>query len=120
MAAVPLDKPIVLGLVTTKTGRQETVDELETRIREAAHQVPLEGAVDDLPELIDRAVQVESPPSDLDVGLIHELPIPWNVHGRAAAMNSDVNRCTHQNTVTQLGLIEEVISDGAWLGSPEV
>jgi 5-methyltetrahydropteroyltriglutamate--homocysteine methyltransferase len=28
--------------VTTKTGRQETIDELETRTREAAHPVPLE------------------------------------------------------------------------------
>jgi 5-methyltetrahydropteroyltriglutamate--homocysteine methyltransferase len=42
LAAVPQDKTVVLGLVTTKTGRQETVDELETRIREAAHHVPLE------------------------------------------------------------------------------
>ena len=42
LAAVPQDKIVVLGLVTTKTGRQETVDELETRIREAARYVPLE------------------------------------------------------------------------------
>ncbi|MGH3605879.1 MAG: 5-methyltetrahydropteroyltriglutamate--homocysteine S-methyltransferase, partial [Pseudonocardiaceae bacterium] len=42
LAAVPQDKTVVLGLVTTKTGRQETVDELETRIREAARHVPLE------------------------------------------------------------------------------
>jgi 5-methyltetrahydropteroyltriglutamate--homocysteine methyltransferase len=28
--------------MTTKTGRQETVDELETRIREVARYVPLE------------------------------------------------------------------------------
>jgi 5-methyltetrahydropteroyltriglutamate--homocysteine methyltransferase len=39
---VPEDKTIVLGLVTTKTGRRETPDELETRIREAARYVPLE------------------------------------------------------------------------------
>jgi len=42
LAAVPEDKTVVLGLVTTKTGRQETVEGLETRIREAARQVPLE------------------------------------------------------------------------------
>jgi 5-methyltetrahydropteroyltriglutamate--homocysteine methyltransferase len=42
LAAVPHDKTVVLGLVTTKTGRQETVDELETRIHEAARHVPLE------------------------------------------------------------------------------
>jgi 5-methyltetrahydropteroyltriglutamate--homocysteine methyltransferase len=42
LAAVPQDKIVVLGLVTTKTGRQETIDELETRIREASHHVPLE------------------------------------------------------------------------------
>ncbi len=42
LAAVPQDKTVVLGLVTTKTGRQETVEELETRIREAARHVPLE------------------------------------------------------------------------------
>jgi 5-methyltetrahydropteroyltriglutamate--homocysteine methyltransferase len=42
LAAVPQAKTVVLGLVTTKTGRRETIDELETRIREAAHHVPLE------------------------------------------------------------------------------
>ena len=42
LAAVPQDKIVVLGLVTTKTGRQETIDELETRIREAARHAPLE------------------------------------------------------------------------------
>jgi 5-methyltetrahydropteroyltriglutamate--homocysteine methyltransferase len=42
LSEVPPDKTVVLGLVTTKTGRLETVDELETRIREAARQVPLE------------------------------------------------------------------------------
>jgi 5-methyltetrahydropteroyltriglutamate--homocysteine methyltransferase len=42
LAAVPPDKTIVLGLVTSKIGRQETIDGLETRIREAARHVPLE------------------------------------------------------------------------------
>jgi 5-methyltetrahydropteroyltriglutamate--homocysteine methyltransferase len=40
---VPEDKTVVLGLVTTKTGRRrETVEELEARIREAERYVPLE------------------------------------------------------------------------------
>jgi 5-methyltetrahydropteroyltriglutamate--homocysteine methyltransferase len=39
---VPEDKTVVLGLVTTKTGRRETVEELEARVREAARYFPLE------------------------------------------------------------------------------
>jgi 5-methyltetrahydropteroyltriglutamate--homocysteine methyltransferase len=39
---VPEDKVVVLGLVTTKTGRRETVAELAARIREASGFVPLE------------------------------------------------------------------------------
>ena len=42
LAHVPEDKIAVLGLVTTKTGRRETPEELETRIREASNFVPLE------------------------------------------------------------------------------
>jgi 5-methyltetrahydropteroyltriglutamate--homocysteine methyltransferase len=42
LAAVPDNKIVVLGLVTTKTRRQETVDELQTRIRQAVRYVPLE------------------------------------------------------------------------------
>ncbi len=39
---VPEGKTVVLGLVTTKTARRETVAELETRVREAARHFPLE------------------------------------------------------------------------------
>jgi 5-methyltetrahydropteroyltriglutamate--homocysteine methyltransferase len=39
---VPEDKTVVLGLVTTKTGRRETVEELEIRVREATRYVPPE------------------------------------------------------------------------------
>jgi 5-methyltetrahydropteroyltriglutamate--homocysteine methyltransferase len=39
---VPGDKVVVLGLVTTKSGRRETVDELAARIDEASAYVPLE------------------------------------------------------------------------------
>lgn len=42
LSAVPEDKTVVLGLVTTKTGRVETVEELAARIREASRFVPLE------------------------------------------------------------------------------
>jgi 5-methyltetrahydropteroyltriglutamate--homocysteine methyltransferase len=36
---VPKDKTVVLGLITTKTGRVETVDELTKRIEEAARYI---------------------------------------------------------------------------------
>jgi 5-methyltetrahydropteroyltriglutamate--homocysteine methyltransferase len=39
---VPDDKVVVLGLVTTKTSRRETVDELAARVREAAQFVALD------------------------------------------------------------------------------
>lgn len=39
---VPEDKVVVLGMVTTKTPRRETVEELSQRIREASRYVPLE------------------------------------------------------------------------------
>jgi 5-methyltetrahydropteroyltriglutamate--homocysteine methyltransferase len=39
---VPDDKMVVLGLVTTKTPRPETEEQLEARVREAAEQVDLE------------------------------------------------------------------------------
>ena len=42
LSAVPEGKTAVLGLVTTKSGRRETVDELATRIHEASAFCPLE------------------------------------------------------------------------------
>ena len=42
LAAVPEDKHVVLGLVTTKSGRRETPEQLTGRIREAARVIPLE------------------------------------------------------------------------------
>ena len=39
---VPADRTVVLGLVTTKSGRLESTDELTTRIREAGRFFPLE------------------------------------------------------------------------------
>jgi 5-methyltetrahydropteroyltriglutamate--homocysteine methyltransferase len=42
LTQVPDDKLAVLGLVTTKTARRETVEELEERVREAARFLPLE------------------------------------------------------------------------------
>ena len=42
LAQVPEDKVVVLGLVTTKSGRRETVDELAGRVAQAAAFMPLE------------------------------------------------------------------------------
>jgi len=42
LAHVPDDRMVVLGLVTTKSGRRETPAELEGRIRDAAAHVDLE------------------------------------------------------------------------------
>ncbi|MBI4380176.1 MAG: cobalamin-independent methionine synthase II family protein [candidate division NC10 bacterium] len=42
LAEVPGDKMAVLGLVTTKTPRRETIEELAGRIREASAFIPLE------------------------------------------------------------------------------
>jgi 5-methyltetrahydropteroyltriglutamate--homocysteine methyltransferase len=42
LAHVPEDKVCVLGLVTTKSGRRETVDELAARLLEASRYVPAE------------------------------------------------------------------------------
>jgi 5-methyltetrahydropteroyltriglutamate--homocysteine methyltransferase len=39
---VPKGKTVVLGLITTKVGRVETVDELRRRIDEAARYIPIE------------------------------------------------------------------------------
>jgi len=39
---IPDDKIVVLGLVTTKTPRRETVDELSSRIEEASQFIDLE------------------------------------------------------------------------------
>jgi 5-methyltetrahydropteroyltriglutamate--homocysteine methyltransferase len=42
LAEVPADKMVVLGLVTTKSPRRETVEEIAGRIRAASRFVPLE------------------------------------------------------------------------------
>jgi len=42
LRAMPEDRHVVLGLITTKKPRIETVEELRTRIAEAAKIVPLE------------------------------------------------------------------------------
>ena len=41
LAGIPDDKTVVLGLVTTKGPREETVADLTTRIAEAARHFPL-------------------------------------------------------------------------------
>jgi 5-methyltetrahydropteroyltriglutamate--homocysteine methyltransferase len=42
LQTVPDDKVVVLGLVTTKTARRETRDDLSARIEEASRYVELE------------------------------------------------------------------------------
>ena len=42
LRAVPRDRQVVLGLVTTKTGQLESKDELKRRIDQAAKFIPLE------------------------------------------------------------------------------
>jgi 5-methyltetrahydropteroyltriglutamate--homocysteine methyltransferase len=42
LVEVPEDKMVVLGLVTTKSPRRETIEELAGRIREASRFIPLE------------------------------------------------------------------------------
>jgi 5-methyltetrahydropteroyltriglutamate--homocysteine methyltransferase len=42
LASVPDDRTVVLGLVTTKRGRLEPMEELERRVAEATRVVPLE------------------------------------------------------------------------------
>src|SRR3989442_12925696 len=42
LAEVPEDKTVVLGLVTTKSPRMETIEGLEARVRAAGRFVPLE------------------------------------------------------------------------------
>jgi 5-methyltetrahydropteroyltriglutamate--homocysteine methyltransferase len=42
LALLPEDKTAVLGLVTTKTPRRETVDELRRRLHEASRFCPLD------------------------------------------------------------------------------
>jgi 5-methyltetrahydropteroyltriglutamate--homocysteine methyltransferase len=39
---VPDDKIVVLGLVTTKTPRRETIEDLAAQIKEASQYVPIE------------------------------------------------------------------------------
>jgi 5-methyltetrahydropteroyltriglutamate--homocysteine methyltransferase len=42
LAQVPEDKTAVLGLVTTKSPREETPEAIEARLREAARLIPME------------------------------------------------------------------------------
>jgi 5-methyltetrahydropteroyltriglutamate--homocysteine methyltransferase len=42
LQSVPEDKVVVLGLITTKTAREETAEELRARIHEASVYIPLE------------------------------------------------------------------------------
>lgn len=56
--------------------------------------------VDDLAELIDWPVQMNSSPGDFDLRLVDEPSIGTCRQGRATSISGGVNRCTHRNTVT--------------------
>jgi hypothetical protein len=49
--------------------------------------------------LVDRAVQVDPPTGDLDIGFISEPAITWRArrHGRAASINNGVKRWTPEH-----------------------
>ena len=59
--------------------------------------VPLFGQqhVDDLPELVDRPIQVPPPASDLHIGLIHEPPIPDRVPTRPGGLGEQRREPRH-------------------------
>ena len=53
--------------------------------------------VDDLAILLDRPVQIDPAPSDLDISLIDDHRSPDACRqGRAASISGGVNRCTHR------------------------
>jgi hypothetical protein len=69
----------------------------------SGRQIPLLGHQDinDLAILVDRPVQIDPTPSDLDIvsSTNHRSPGACR-QGRAASTSSGVNRCTHRYTVT--------------------
>jgi hypothetical protein len=58
--------------------------------------------VDDLAELVDRAVEIDPSPGEFDVRFVHEPPITAGAcrQGRAASISSGVNRCTQREMVS--------------------
>jgi hypothetical protein len=56
---------------------------------------------DDLPDLVDRPVQVDPPTGDLDLGLVYMPAVADPCRpNRAASASSGVNRSTQRCTVT--------------------
>ena len=72
------------GLVGRHLDRRRTVPQRTDEESPCGGGVPLLGQqhVNDLPVLIHSPVQVPSPAGDLDVGLIHEPPVPGSVPQR--------------------------------------
>ena len=65
--------------------------------------VPLRGDqhVDDLPELVDRPVQIDPPAGDLDVGFVNEPAISWDVSAWSCCVDEQGREpLHHRNTVT--------------------
>ncbi len=63
------------------------------------HSAPLgrHQHVNDLPELVDRAVEIDPPPGNFeDICFVNKPSIPGDAQGRAALISSGVNRCTQR------------------------
>jgi hypothetical protein len=65
----------------------------------SGHQIPIlrDEDVDDLAILVDRPIQIDLAPGDLDVCLVDEPPITQHVPAGPGRINQQrVNRCTHR------------------------
>jgi hypothetical protein len=63
------------------------------------HSAPLgrHQHVNDLAELVDRAVETDPPPGNFDICFVNKPSIPADARqGRAASISSGVNRCTQR------------------------
>jgi hypothetical protein len=60
-------------------------------------QIPLprDQDVNDLPVLVDRPVQIDPSPGDLDVGLVHEPPVTWRVPTRSGRVDQQRGEPLH-------------------------
>jgi hypothetical protein len=63
----------------------------------SGREIPLlrDEDIDDLPELVDRPVQVDSTSRDFDVGLIHEPPITGDVSARSCSVDEQRSEPRH-------------------------
>jgi hypothetical protein len=84
-------------------GRVSAVLERTGEEPAGGHQIPLLGHqhVDDLPELVDRPIQVDSSPGDLHIRLIHKPAITGGVPAGPGRVDQQRSEPLHHlNTVT--------------------